>query len=168
MTSAWIQFEDALAALNALKESAVDALKALDATHSDAPVFQSTYARALKDAGRPIAALNVYRQAARKWPTDSTLLHDLAVTAREGASTAAGPLAQSLREEAIRADTGVLAPGRYTLDATFQTTEADFGSSSGFGYDVQLTVPQSTAAVAYAPAGMTAVRRRPTRPMAEL
>jgi uncharacterized delta-60 repeat protein len=45
-------------------------------------------------------------------------------------------------------DTGTLAPGRYTLDATFQMRENDFGSSRGFGYDVQLVVPQPPAAVA--------------------
>ena len=109
MTSAWNEFEDALAALNAHDASAIDTLKTLAATHPDAPVFQSTYARALKDAGRPIAALNVYRQAARKWPTDAVLIHDLAVAARDAASTAAGPLAESLREEAIRADRAALA-----------------------------------------------------------
>ena len=108
-TAAWTAFEDALAALNAHRPSAVDGLKALAAAHPDAVVFQMTYARALKEAGRPIAALNVYRQAARRWPTDATLIHDLAVTARDAAATAAGPLAESLREEAVRADQAAVA-----------------------------------------------------------
>jgi len=108
-TAAWTAFEDALAALNAHRPSAVDGLKALAAAHPDAAVFQTTYARALKEAGRPIAALNVYRQAARRWPTDAALIHDLAVTAREAASAAAGPLAESLRDEAARADQAAVA-----------------------------------------------------------
>ena len=106
--AAWNEFEDALAALNARKPSALDALKTLAAAHPDAVVFQSTYARALKDAGRPIAALNVYRQAARRWPTDATLVHDLAVAAREAAAASAGPAASSMREEALRADRAAL------------------------------------------------------------
>jgi arylsulfatase A-like enzyme/Flp pilus assembly protein TadD len=108
-TGDWAAFEDALAALNAHRPAAVDGLKALAAAHPDAVVFQATYARALKEAGQPIAALNVYRQAARRWPTDAVLIHDLAVTAREAASAAAGPLAESLREEAARADQAAVA-----------------------------------------------------------
>ena len=107
--AAWNEFEDALSALNARRPAAVDALHALASSHPDAPVFQSTYARALKDAGRPIAALNVYRQAARRWPADAALIHDLAVAARDAASAAAGPLAESLRDEASRADQAALA-----------------------------------------------------------
>jgi tetratricopeptide (TPR) repeat protein len=107
--AAWNEFEDALAALNHHKVSAVDALKSLAAAHPDALVFQTTYARSLKDAGRPIAALKVYRDAARRWPGDADLVHDLAVAAREAASTAAGSLADSLREEAARADEAALA-----------------------------------------------------------
>ncbi|HMF95747.1 MAG TPA: sulfatase-like hydrolase/transferase [Vicinamibacterales bacterium] len=106
---AWNAFEDALSALNAGRPTAVAPLKALAAAHPDASVFQTTYARALKDAGRPIAALNVYRAAARRWPTDATLIHDLAVAAREAASASAGPLAESLRDEASRADQAAIA-----------------------------------------------------------
>jgi tetratricopeptide (TPR) repeat protein len=109
MIAAWNAFEDALAALNAHQASAVDALRALAAANPDAAVFQSSYARALKESGRPIAALNVYRQAARRWPADVPLIHDLAVAARDAASTAAGPLADSLRQEAVRADRAALA-----------------------------------------------------------
>ena len=107
--AAWNEFEDALSALSARRPAAVDALHSLASSHPDAPVFQSTYARALKDAGRPIAALNVYRQAARRWPADAALIHDLAVAARDAASAAAGPLAESLRDEASRADQAALA-----------------------------------------------------------
>ena len=107
--TAWNEFEDALTALNAHRPSAVDALKRLAAAHPEASVFQTTYARALKEAGRPTAALDAYRQAARRWPTDATLMHDLAVTARDAAATATGPLAVSLRDEAARADQAAIA-----------------------------------------------------------
>ena len=106
--AAWNDFEEALAALNGRQPRAVDSLKILATAHPDAVVFQSTYARALKDAGRPLAALNVYREAARRWPTDATLVHDLAAAARDAASAAAGPLAAALRDEAMRADRAAL------------------------------------------------------------
>jgi arylsulfatase A-like enzyme/Tfp pilus assembly protein PilF len=109
LIAAWNDFEDALSALNARRPSALDALKRLASAHPDAPVFESTYARALKDAGRATAALAVYRDAARRWPTDATLLHDLAVAARDAAASSAAPLARSLRDEALRADRAALA-----------------------------------------------------------
>ena len=108
-TAAWNAFEDALAALNAHRPSAVDALRALAASHPDASVFQTTYARALSDAGRAAAALDVYRRAARTWPTDAPLLHDLAVAARDAARSASVEKAAALREEATRADEAALA-----------------------------------------------------------
>jgi len=107
--AAWNAFEDALAALNAHRPSAVDALRALAASHPDAGVFQTTYARALTDAGRAAAALDVYRRAAHTWPTDATLLHDLAVAARDAARSASAEQAAALREEATRADEAALA-----------------------------------------------------------
>ena len=121
--AAWNEFEDALSALNAEEKSqerkvgkgredrpgALDMLQALATRHPDALVFQATYARALKDAGRPTAALKVYRQATRRWPSDPTLMHDLAVAARDAAPEAAGRLAESLRDEASRAEQAALA-----------------------------------------------------------
>jgi arylsulfatase A-like enzyme len=92
---AWNAFEDALSELNSHRAGALPALKGLAAANPDAPVFQTTYARALKEAGDVSRALAVYREAARRWPTDATLLHDLAVAAREAAS---------LRSEATRAE----------------------------------------------------------------
>ncbi|HMD35541.1 MAG TPA: sulfatase-like hydrolase/transferase [Vicinamibacterales bacterium] len=94
---AWNAFEDALAALNAKlpgDNRALPALEKLAAGNPGAPVFQSTYARALKDRGRLKDALAVYRDAARRWPTDAALMHDYAVAAREA----------GLRDEAARAD----------------------------------------------------------------
>jgi tetratricopeptide (TPR) repeat protein len=110
--AAWSAFEDALNAVNSRDAAARIALKQLAGAHPAAPVFQMTYARALKDAGEITAALAVDRAAATRWPTDSALLHDLAVVAREAAHRAEGPAAASLLGEASRAEQAalVLAP----------------------------------------------------------
>jgi choline-sulfatase len=105
----WNDFEDALAALNDRAPWALGALKKLASSNPGAAVMQTTYARALKDAGEPLAALAVYRQAASRSPGDAMLLHDLAVAARDAAANAQGPLARSLRDEATRADRAALA-----------------------------------------------------------
>ena len=106
--AAWNEFEDALAALSAHRPDAVTTLRKLAAANPDAPVFQTTYARALKEAGQLPAALAAYRQAIRRWPADATLFHDLAVTAREAANATPG-IAPAMREEAARADDAALA-----------------------------------------------------------
>ncbi len=80
---AWTAFEHALSALNARRPDALPALKTLAASNPDAPVFQTTYARALLESGRAADALAAYRVAVKRWPGDATLLHDLAVAARE-------------------------------------------------------------------------------------
>jgi arylsulfatase A-like enzyme/tetratricopeptide (TPR) repeat protein len=100
----WNRFEDALTALNAHKPEALPLLETLARAHSDSPLFQTTFARALKDEGRLTQALAAYRGAARRWPADATLLHDLAVAAREAAQSAKGAPARALREEAARAE----------------------------------------------------------------
>jgi Flp pilus assembly protein TadD len=110
---AWNQFEEALAELNARHtQAAVAALTKLSAANPDAVVFQTTYARALLESGQQARALEVYRQAAKRWPTDALLLHDLAVAARDAAGRANGATARALLEEAFRADQAalVLAP----------------------------------------------------------
>ena len=110
---AWNQFEAALSALNDGKgESALAALTTLAAENPDAPMFQSTYARALRDNGQPGRALDVYRRAAKRWSTDALLLHDLSVAARDAASRSSGAPANALLDEADRADRAalVLAP----------------------------------------------------------
>jgi len=94
---AWNAFEDALAALNAKLPGdarTLPALQNLAAANPGAPVFQSTFARALKEGGRTNDALRVYRDTARRWPTDAALMHDYAVAAREGGHA----------DEAARAD----------------------------------------------------------------
>lgn len=97
---AWTRFERALSQLQAGEASAaVPGLKALVAEHPGAPVFHSTYARALKDAGDVRAAVKVYKAAVARWPEDPALFHDLAVAARD-----AGDL-----EEATRAEQAALA-----------------------------------------------------------
>ncbi len=104
----WNAFEDALAALNAHRPAALPALRALAASNGDAPVIQTMYAKALKEAGQMDAALTVYRQAAVRWSTDAMLLHDLAVAARDAANVTNGPRAKALRDEALRADQAAL------------------------------------------------------------
>jgi tetratricopeptide (TPR) repeat protein len=120
--AAWNEFEDALAALNAHRPDAVARLRALAAAHTGAPVFQATYARALKDNGQLTAALAVYRQSLRRWPADAVMLHDLAVTARDAAGTATGSEGRALRDEAVRAEQAALA-----LDSTSATAHNGLG-----------------------------------------
>ena len=121
--AAWNEFEDALAALNAHRPDAVTRLRALAAAHADAPVFQATYARALRESGQLTAALAVHRQSLRRWPADAIVLHDLAVAARDAANAApAGEAARKLRLEAQRADEAALA-----LDAKSATAQNGLG-----------------------------------------
>ena len=102
-------FEDALAALNARHAgAAVAVLTKLAAANPDAAVFQTTYARALLESGQKARALDVYRQAAKRWPTDPLLLHDLAVAARDAAGRTGGAAARALLDEAVRADQAAL------------------------------------------------------------
>jgi len=94
MIERWNQFEEALSLLGDRPAAAVPILARLAAENRDGPVFQTTYARALTETGQIKEALAAYRDAARRWPTDATLLHDLAVTARE-----AGDLDEARRAE---------------------------------------------------------------------
>ena len=104
----WNAFEDALSALTARRDDPLPALRRLAAANPDAPVIQTTAARAMKDAGQLAAALAAYRAAAQRWPTDPGLLHDLAVAAREAAGAGGGAKAAALRDEAARADQAAL------------------------------------------------------------
>ena len=115
--STWNAFEEALSSLNAHRPDALTALRILATANPDALVFQTTYARALKDAGQVTPALAAYRQAARHWPTDATLLHDLAVAAREAALGTNGPGARAFRAEAVRADLAAVALAPSTATA---------------------------------------------------
>lgn len=93
--SAWTTFEDALGRLQRRDTTgALAILRPLAEKYPSAPVFQSTYAQALKDAGDPAAAMRVYKAAVKKWPTSATLFHDLAVAARD-----AGDMTEATRAE---------------------------------------------------------------------
>jgi choline-sulfatase len=96
----WTAFERGLSLLNAGgAKDALPALRRLASKFPDAPVFQTTYARALMDAGDVRQALVVYRGAVARFPGDASRYHDLAVAAR-----AAGDI-----EEAMRAEQAALA-----------------------------------------------------------
>ena len=80
--AAWNTFERELTRLTAGDaRGALPGLAGLARAFPDAPVFQATYARALKDTGRVREAVDVYRRAVARWPRDATLYHDLAVAA---------------------------------------------------------------------------------------
>jgi choline-sulfatase len=80
--AAWAEFELALTELAQRSSQAVTRLQKLSDAFPDAPVFQSTYARALSDSGSAGAAVKIYRRAVAKWPDDASLFHELAVAAR--------------------------------------------------------------------------------------
>ena len=61
----------------------MQAFEAVARKHPDGPIFQSTYARALMEAGRAREALAIYRRAVARWPGDAMLYHELAVAARD-------------------------------------------------------------------------------------
>lgn len=85
---AWTRFEAALTLVGAGRAAeALPALKPLAERFRDAPVFQSTYARALKDTGQPAVAVAIYRRAIAQWPNEATLYHDLAIAARAAGDT---------------------------------------------------------------------------------
>jgi arylsulfatase A-like enzyme/Flp pilus assembly protein TadD len=93
--AAWNTFEKGLSRLaGGDARGALPDLAGLARAFPDAPVFQATYARALKDTGRTRDAVEVYRRAVARWPRDASLYHDLAVAAE-----AAGMPAESARAE---------------------------------------------------------------------
>ena len=100
MIAAWTSFERGLSQLQSGETvAAAELLGTLATEHPESPVFQTTYARALRERGDPKRAMQIYRAAAAKWPGDPAIFHDLAVAARE-----AGDL-----EEATRAEQASLA-----------------------------------------------------------
>jgi arylsulfatase A-like enzyme/cytochrome c-type biogenesis protein CcmH/NrfG len=92
--AAWTEFEAALASVGRGERSAVMRLQKLAEAFPNAPVFQSTYARALSEQGSVQTALTVYRRAVAQWPDDPALFHELAVAARR-----AGRAGEALRAE---------------------------------------------------------------------
>lgn len=98
--AAWTAFEQALDAIDQGRaQQAVPALRGLTAKFPGSPLFQGTYARALKDSGQAAAAVRIYQAAVARHPADASLFHDLAVAARAAGDTA----------EAIRAEQAALA-----------------------------------------------------------
>jgi arylsulfatase A-like enzyme/Flp pilus assembly protein TadD len=98
--AAWNTFERELGRLTSGDaRTALPGLTKLARAYPDAPVFQSTYARALKDTGRAADAVDVYRRLVARWPTDAALYHDLAVAAQ----------AAGMPKEASRAEQASLA-----------------------------------------------------------
>src|SRR4029453_10293516 len=95
---------EALSAPNTDPRRALPALDALARREPDAQLFQTTYARALKEAGQIDRAVVIYRAAARRWATDPIVLHHFAVAAREAAERVSGTAANALRAEATRAE----------------------------------------------------------------
>jgi tetratricopeptide (TPR) repeat protein len=92
---AWTTFEQALGEVTTGRaRNAIPSLRGLVQRFPDAPIFQSTYARALKDTGQVKEALAFYKRAVARNSRDASLFHDLAVAAR-----AAGDEAEALRAE---------------------------------------------------------------------
>ncbi len=93
--AAWNSFERELTRLTGGDaRGALPGLTKLARAYPDAPVFQATYARALKEAGRAPQAVDLYRRLVARWPGDAAMYHDLAV-----AATAAGMSAEAARAE---------------------------------------------------------------------
>jgi choline-sulfatase len=85
----WSAFESALAATGGKEQpAALVTLQRLAQSHPDSPLFVTTWARALAAAGRHREALIVFRGAASRWPGDSALAHDLALSAQEAGQPA--------------------------------------------------------------------------------
>jgi tetratricopeptide (TPR) repeat protein len=93
--AAWNSFERELSRLTAGDaRGAVGGLATLARAYPDSPVFQATYARALKDTGKAPQAVEIYRRLVARRPGDAAMYHDLAV-----AATAAGMTAEATRAE---------------------------------------------------------------------
>ena len=96
----WTTFEAALSGSRAGRAAqALPVLARIAAAHPDAPVFASSYARALATTGRTRDALARFRAAVARWPSDWSLFHELSAVAREA----------GLPTEAMRAEEAALA-----------------------------------------------------------
>ena len=149
--AAWSAFEEALNAVNAGRGDALTMLKPLASEHPAALVFQMTYARALKDAGDTAHALSIDRAAAKRWPTDAGLMHDLSVAAREAAHRARGAAAASLLDEAARAEQAalVLAPESATSHNSLGLVAVDAGRPRDAAHEFDRAVALDPANASY-------------------
>ena len=99
MMREWTSFESALAhQTSAGRAASLAVFERLARSHAESALFVTTWARALASAGRHREALSIYRTAASRWPGDSALAHDRAVSARE----------LGLRDEAMNAERAAL------------------------------------------------------------
>ncbi len=93
--AAWNTFEKELTRLTAGDaHAAMPGLSKLARAYPDSPLFQATYARALKDTGSAVKAVEIYQRLVARWPKDAGMYHDLAV-----AATAANMPAEAVRAE---------------------------------------------------------------------
>ncbi len=93
--AAWNTFEGELTRLSdGEARAALPGLARLARAFPDAPAFQATYARALKDVGLSSQAVEICRRLVARWPQDAAMYHDLAV-----AAAAAGQPAEAARAE---------------------------------------------------------------------
>ena len=93
--AAWNSFERELTRLTqGDARGALPGLTRLARAHPESAVFQATYARALKDTGRPARAVEIYRRLVAQQPSDAAMYHDLAV-----AAAAAGMPGEAMRAE---------------------------------------------------------------------
>lgn len=100
--AAWVEFESILSSSGDSRDDArrvLPRLEALSDAYPAAPVFQSMYARTLARTGASRAALAVYGRAVERWPGDPSLLHELAVAARDA----------GIADEAMRAEQAAIA-----------------------------------------------------------
>jgi tetratricopeptide (TPR) repeat protein len=98
--AAWNTFERELGRLTAGDaRGALPNLGTLARGYPDSPVFQATYARALKETGNAPRAVQIYRRLVARWPQDAAMYHDLAVAAA----------AANMPDEAARAERAALA-----------------------------------------------------------
>ncbi len=112
-TEAWAAFERALSSLASGDATrALPLLTDLARNYPDAPVFVSTYAQTLAEAGRPGDALRLLRELVRQRPNDATLYHELATVAQR----------MGRRDEALRAERAALA-----IDPLLPTAENGLG-----------------------------------------
>jgi arylsulfatase A-like enzyme/Flp pilus assembly protein TadD len=107
--AAWNTFEHVLGRLSeGDARGAFAELAMLARAYPDSPVFQATYARALKETGRASQAVELYRRLVTRWPADAAMYHDLAVAAQ----------AAGMRQEAMRAEQASLALQPSNADAS--------------------------------------------------
>jgi arylsulfatase A-like enzyme/Tfp pilus assembly protein PilF len=112
---AWSAFESALSDVTAGHIArALPALAKVSTAYPDSPIFAATYARALAASGQKTQAIAQFRDAVKRWATDWSLYHELAVVARdlgradEAQRAEAAALALNPREPSVLNGTGLL------------------------------------------------------------